>query len=135
MLEVQLGGTAAACRSVYRRMVPRGRGRICTIGSELGLIGDETAPHYAAAKAAIHAFTKSLALEAAPLGIQVNCVAPGPTDTPLMTAELRDPAYIEALPLRRLVAPEEIAATVRFLLADEHTFVGQVLSPNAGAAL
>jgi 2-hydroxycyclohexanecarboxyl-CoA dehydrogenase len=135
MLAVQLGGTLNVARSAYVRMRERGAGAICTIGSELALCGDADAAHYAAAKGAIHAFTKSLAVEAAPHGVRVNCVAPGPTDTPLMTPELRDPAYIESLVLGRLVAPEEIAATVRFVVGAEHNLVGQVISPNAGAVV
>ena len=135
MLDVQLGGTVNVCRAVVPALRADGRGAICTIGSELALIGDGDAPHYAAAKGAIHAFTKSLALELAPHGVRVNVCAPGPTDTPLMTPELRDPAYIESLVLRRLVEPAEIAATVRFLLLEPHTMVGQVVSPNAGAAM
>src|SRR3954464_12500748 len=111
------------------------RGAICRKGLELALCGDADAAHYAAAKGAIHAFTKSLAVEAAPYGVRVNCVAPGPTDTPLMTPELRDPAYIDSLVLRRLVAPEEIAATVRFVTRGAHNLVGQVISPNAGAVV
>jgi NAD(P)-dependent dehydrogenase (short-subunit alcohol dehydrogenase family) len=135
MFDVQLGGTVNVVRGVYARMLARGEGAICTIGSELALCGDADAPHYAAAKGAIHAFTKSLAVEAAPHGIRVNCVAPGPTDTPLMTPELRDPAYIDSLVLGRLVSPAEIAATVRFVLRGEHNLVGQVISPNAGAVV
>jgi 2-hydroxycyclohexanecarboxyl-CoA dehydrogenase len=135
MLAVQLGGTINLARSAYGRMRGRGGGAICTIGSELALCGDADAAHYAAAKGAIHAFTKSLAVEAAPHGVRVNCVAPGPTDTPLMTPELRDPAYIDSLVLRRLVAPEEIAATVLFVTRGAHNLVGQVISPNAGAVV
>jgi NAD(P)-dependent dehydrogenase (short-subunit alcohol dehydrogenase family) len=135
MLAVQLGGTVNVARSAYARMRARGAGAICTIGSELALCGDADAAHYAAAKGAVHAFTKTLALEAAPAGVRVNCVAPGPTDTPLMTPELRDPAYVEGLVLGRLVAPEEIAAAVRFVLLGEHNLVGQVISPNAGAVV
>jgi 2-hydroxycyclohexanecarboxyl-CoA dehydrogenase len=136
MLAVQLGGTVNVARSAYGRMLARGGpGAICTIGSELALCGDADAAHYAAAKGAIHAFTKSLAVEAAPHGIQVNCVAPGPTDTPLMTPEMRDPAYVESLVLQRLVAPEEIAATVLFVTRGAHNLVGQVISPNAGAVI
>jgi 2-hydroxycyclohexanecarboxyl-CoA dehydrogenase len=135
MLAVQLGGTINVARSAYARMRAEGAGAICTIGSELALCGDADAPHYAAAKGAIHAFTKSLAVEAAPHGVRVNCVAPGPTDTPLMTPELRDPAYVESLVLRRLVAPEEIAAAVRFVTRGAHNLVGQVISPNAGAVV
>jgi NAD(P)-dependent dehydrogenase (short-subunit alcohol dehydrogenase family) len=135
MLAVQLGGTLNLARSAYARMRERGAGAICTIGSELALCGDADAAHYAAAKGAIHAFTKSLGVEAAPHGVRVNCVAPGPTDTPLMTPELRDPAYVGSLVLGRLVAPEEIAATVRFVLRGRHNLVGQVISPNAGAVV
>jgi 2-hydroxycyclohexanecarboxyl-CoA dehydrogenase len=143
MLAVQLYGTVNVARSAYGRMLARGGrapgagspGAICTIGSELALCGDADAAHYAAAKGAIHAFTKSLAVEAAPHGIRVNCVAPGPTDTPLMTPELREPAYVDSLVLQRLVAPEEIAATVRFVTRGAHNLVGQVVSPNAGAVM
>jgi 2-hydroxycyclohexanecarboxyl-CoA dehydrogenase len=135
MLAVQLGGTINLARSAYTRMRGRGAGAICTIGSELALCGDADAAHYAAAKGAIHAFTKSLAVEAAPHGIQVNCIAPGPTDTPLMTPELRAPEYVDSLVLKRLVAPDEIAAAVLFVTRVAHNLVGQVISPNAGAVV
>jgi NAD(P)-dependent dehydrogenase (short-subunit alcohol dehydrogenase family) len=135
MLAVLLDGTTNVCRSAYRRMLQRGHGRICTVSSELSFIGDADAAHYAAAKGAINAFTKTLALEAAPYGVQVNGVAPGPADTPLMTPELRDPAYIDSLVLKRLVAPQEVAAAVCWLLLDEHNMCGQLVSPNAGAVI
>jgi 2-hydroxycyclohexanecarboxyl-CoA dehydrogenase len=135
MLAVQLGGTVNLARGAYARMRGRGAGAICTIGSELALCGDADAAHYAAAKGAIHAFTKSFAVEAAPDGVRVNCVAPGPTDTPLMTPDMRNPAYVDSLVLQRLVAPEEIAATVRFVTRGAHNLVGQVISPNAGAVV
>ena len=135
MLEVHVGGTANAWRAVVPRMRARGRGAICAIGSELGIIGDPSAPHYAAAKGAIHAMTKSLAVELAPEGIRVNCVAPGPTDTPLLGDDPNIAGYAEALPLGRVLAPDEIAAVVAFLLLEETNFAGQVVSPNAGAVL
>ena len=135
MLEVHVGGTANAWRAVVPRMRARGRGAICAIGSELGIIGDPSAPHYAAAKGAIHAMTKSLAVELAPEGIRVNCVAPGPTDTPLLGDDPNIAGYTEALPLGRVLAPDEIAAVVAFLLLEDTNFAGQVVSPNAGAVL
>lgn len=136
MVAVVIDGTANVCRSALRRMLPRGRGSICTIGSELGLCGDADAAHYAACKGAVHAMTKTIAREAAPLGVRVNCVAPGPTDTPLMTAEMRDPSYIASLVLQRLVEPTEIAQMVGFVLdAETHNLVGQIISPNAGAVV
>jgi NAD(P)-dependent dehydrogenase (short-subunit alcohol dehydrogenase family) len=135
MLSIHLDGTANACRSVYRRMKERGAGAIVMIGSELGLMGDPEAAHYAAAKGAIHAFAKSLAMEAVRHGIRVNCVAPGPADTPLLTQEMRSPDYVNSLVLQRIVKPDEVADTVAFLMLEEHNFVGAVLSPNAGAVV
>ena len=136
MIAVHVDGTANACRSAIARMLPRGRGSICTIGSELALCGDADACHYAACKGAIHTLTKTLALELAGFGVRVNCVAPGPTDTPLMTEAMRNPSYIDSLVLKRLVDPREIAAAVAFALdANDHNLVGQVISPNAGAVV
>jgi 2-hydroxycyclohexanecarboxyl-CoA dehydrogenase len=135
MLEVHVGGTANAWRAVVPRMRARGRGAICAIGSELGIIGDPSAPHYAAAKGAIHAMVKSLAVELAPDGIRVNCVAPGPTDTALLRDDPNMAGYADALPLGRVLGPDEIAAAVAFVLLEDTNMVGQVVSPNAGAVL
>ena len=135
MFAIHIDGTANACRSVYRRMKERGAGSIVTIGSELGLMGDPEAAHYAAAKGAIHAFTKSLAMEAVRHGVRVNCVAPGPADTPLLKQDMRSPQYLNSLVLQRIVRPEEVADTVAFLMLERHNFVGAVLSPNAGAVV
>jgi 2-hydroxycyclohexanecarboxyl-CoA dehydrogenase len=135
IVDVLLLGTVNVCRSVYPRMRARREGAICTIGSELALLGDGDAVHYASAKGAVHAFTASLALEAATHGVVVNCVAPGPTDTPLMTPELRADPYIDGMVLQRLVEPEEVAACVGFLVLEARAVVGQVVSPNAGAVI
>lgn len=135
MLAVHLGGTYNACVAVLPAMLRAGRGTIVTISSELALAGGEGDAHYAAAKGAIIGFTKSLAVEVASRGVRVNCVAPGPTDTPLLAAPWRDPGYVEALPLRRLVRPEEVAEAVLFLAEEGDYFCGQVLSPNAGAVI
>ncbi|MGI8616321.1 MAG: SDR family NAD(P)-dependent oxidoreductase, partial [Actinomycetota bacterium] len=135
MMAIHIDGTANTCRSVYPRMKERGRGSIVTIGSELGLMGDPEAAHYAAAKGAIHGFSKSLAMEGVAHGIRVNCVAPGPADTPLLKQEMRSPEYVNSLVLGRIVKPEEVADTVAFLMLEQHNFVGAVLSPNAGAVV
>ncbi|MDP8901422.1 MAG: SDR family oxidoreductase, partial [Actinomycetota bacterium] len=137
MLDVHLGGTRNACAAVLPGMIEREEGRVITISSELALGGGEDDAHYAAAKGAIIGFTKSLAAEVADRGVLVNSVAPGPTDTPLLAADSpwREPGYLETLPLRRLVRPEEIAETVLFLAEEGDYFCGQVLSPNAGAVI
>ncbi len=137
MLDVHLGGTRNACAAVLPGMIEREEGRVITISSELALGGGEDDAHYAAAKGAIIGFTKSLAAEVADRGVLVNSVAPGPTDTPLLAPDSpwREPAYLETLPLRRLVRPEEIAETVLFLAEEGDYFCGQVLSPNAGAVI
>lgn len=137
MLSVHLGGTRNACAAVLPGMLETGRGTIITISSELALGGGVEDAHYAAAKGAIIGFTKSLAAEVADRGIRVNSVAPGPTDTPLLEPDSpwRNPAFLETLPLRRLVRSEEVAETVLFLAEEGGYFCGQVLSPNAGAVI
>ena len=137
MLAVHLGGVANACWAVVPTMLESGIGTIVTISSELALAGGDGDAHYAAAKGAILGFTRSLGAELAPHGIRVNSVAPGPTDTPLLAEDSpwRRPAYLESLPLGRLVRPEEAADTVLFVLEEGTYFYGQTLSPNAGAVI
>jgi 2-hydroxycyclohexanecarboxyl-CoA dehydrogenase len=135
MLAVHVLGTVHAWQCVLPHMLSRGSGAVCAIGSELALCGDPTAPHYAAAKGAIHALVKSVAVEVAPGGVRVNCVAPGPTDTPLLHDDPHRDEYAAVLPLRRLLTPDEIAAAVCFTLLEDTNLVGQVISPNAGAVL
>lgn len=137
MLRIHVGGTMHACAAVVPAMRRAGRGQIVTISSELGLAGGDGEAHYAAAKGAIIGFTRSLGAELAPHGIRVTSVAPGPTDTPLLAADSpwRAPDYLAALPLRRLVRPDEVAETVAFLVGEGSYFAGQVVSPNAGAVI
>jgi 2-hydroxycyclohexanecarboxyl-CoA dehydrogenase len=135
MVDVHVHGTANAWRAVLPGMRARRRGSVCAIGSDLGIVGDPSAPHYAAAKGAIHAMTKSLAVELAPEGIRVNCVAPGPTDTPLLAEDPNAATYAGWLPLGRVLEPAEVAATVCWVLLEDTNLLGQVVSPNAGAAI
>jgi 2-hydroxycyclohexanecarboxyl-CoA dehydrogenase len=136
MLRVHLGGTWHTCREVAPRMAARGRGAIVNTSSELALCGAELHAHYCAAKGAIIGLTKSLALELAGRGVRVNVVAPGATDTALLTDTWRTPEYLDSLPLRRVSTPAEMAASVAFLASDAATYVtGIVLSPNSGAVI
>lgn len=136
VFSVNVEGTYRCIRAVLPGMLERGRGCIVNTASELAFVGEPLLVHYSASKAAILGLTKALAREVGPLGIRVNAVAPGPTDTRILTEEERSDAYAARLPLRRLGRPEEIAATTAFLCSDEASwYSGQVLSPNGGAVM
>jgi 2-hydroxycyclohexanecarboxyl-CoA dehydrogenase len=137
MLHVHLGGLVNTVRAVLPGMLSRGAGHIVAISSDLGVGGGDGDAHYAAAKGAIIGFVRSLAAEVAGRGIQVNSVAPGPTDTPLLAPESpwRAPQYLATLPARRLARPDEIAATVRFVLEEGSFMAGEVISVNSGAVI
>jgi 2-hydroxycyclohexanecarboxyl-CoA dehydrogenase len=136
MLTVHLGGLANFARAALPGMTQRRSGSVLAVSSELAVGGGDGDAHYAAAKGAIIGLVRSLAAEAAPYGVRVNSVAPGPTDTPLLAPDSpwREPSYLAALPARRLATPAEIAVAVRFAL--ENSFlVGEVLSVNSGAVI
>lgn len=137
MLGVILGGTVNTCAAVLPHMLAQDSGAVIAISSELALGGSATDLHYVAAKGAVLGLIKSLAAEFAATGVRLNAVAPGPTDTPLLAADSlwREPDYLAALPLGRLVRPEEIAATVYYLATEGVVYCGEVLSPNAGAVI
>lgn len=137
MLRVHLGGLTNLVRATLAGMVERGEGTIVAITSELAIGGGSEDAHYAAAKGAIIGFVRSLAAEVAPRGVRVNAVAPGPCDTPLLApnSPWRDPSYLATLPTGRLASPEEIAATVQFLVDEGSFVVGEVISVNSGAVI
>jgi NAD(P)-dependent dehydrogenase (short-subunit alcohol dehydrogenase family) len=137
MLRVHLGGAMHLARAAAPGMVARGNGSIVAITSELAIGGGSGDAHYAAAKGAVIGLVRSLAAELAPHGVRVNGVAPGPTDTPMLGADSpwRSPEYLATLPLGRLVAPEEVALVVGFLVEDGTFATGEIVSPNAGAVI
>ncbi|MFL5287521.1 MAG: SDR family NAD(P)-dependent oxidoreductase [Rhodopila sp.] len=135
ILSVHLKGMFFMAQAVYPAMLARGRGCIINVASQRGLKGAANSAPYSAAKAGIIGFTRALSWEAAPRGIRVNAIAPGPIETDL-TATM-DPAdrqvFIKALPAGRFGRPEEIAATALLLAGPEGGFyVGATLSPNGG---
>jgi 2-hydroxycyclohexanecarboxyl-CoA dehydrogenase len=136
MLRVHLGGLANFARAALPGMMRRGTGNIVAVSSELAVGGGDGDAHYAAAKGAIIGLVRSLAAEAAPSGVRVNSVAPGPTDTPLLAPDSpwREPGYLATLPARRLATPAEIAAAVRFVVGNGF-MVGEVVSVNSGAVI
>lgn len=137
MLGVHLGGLVNVTRAVLPGMVERGAGCVVAISSEMAIGGGDGDAHYAAAKGAILGMVRSLALEVAESGVRVNCVAPGPTDTPLLAPDSpwRAPEYLATLPCGRLARPEEIARAVRFLVEEGSQLVGEVISVNSGAVI
>jgi 2-hydroxycyclohexanecarboxyl-CoA dehydrogenase len=137
MLRVNLSGTAIVCAAVLPSMVERGRGAVVTISSDLGVGGSEGDVHYAASKGAIVGLTRALATEVDGTGVSVNTVAPGAADTPMLEADSpwRAAGFLDTLPVRRLVRPDEIAAAAVFLVDVGPAVSGQVVSPNAGATI
>jgi 3-oxoacyl-[acyl-carrier protein] reductase len=136
MLDVNLTGVMRTCRAVLPAMLASRWGRIVNIASNLGTKGGADMSHYAAAKAGIIGFTRSLAWEVSSANVLVNCVSPGPFHTPMF--EKVSPEWKEAklreLPLGRFGHAEEVAPAV-LLLASEpggNLFVGQNLGPNSG---
>jgi len=132
---VHLKGMYFMAQAVYPAMVARGRGCIINIASQLGFKGGANNTAYSAAKAGIIGFTRALAYEAAPKGVRVNAIAPGPIETDLTrnAGEEWRAAFKARLPVGRFGEPEEIAATA-LLLAGPYGgyYAGATLSPNGG---
>ena len=138
LVAVNLRGTFLVGREALRVMTRRRRGRIINIASELAYLGCERMSVYCASKGAVVSLTRSWAREFAP-DILVNAIAPGPTDTPMLTAEYMEPATVAGsgnVPLGRIGRPEEIAAAAVFLANPANSYMtGQCISPNGGAVM
>jgi acetoacetyl-CoA reductase len=135
VLNVNLSGAFQMTKAVLEHMIARGSGRIINISSVIGETGNVGQANYAASKAGLSGFTKSLALEMAQRGITVNCVAPGFIETEMVAAipEAALAKVVEKIPQRRLGRPDEVARVVRFLLEDESGYItGAVYSINGG---
>jgi len=138
MLAVNLKSTIICSRAAVDSMISKHSGKIINISSDSGLNGSSGCVVYSAAKAGVIGFTKALAREMSEYGINVNCVAPGPTQTPLWERFVREkPEILDsarlATPAKRIGQPEEIAAAVLFLASDEANWmIGQTLGVNGG---
>ena len=139
MLAVNLTGVFNCTRAAVPPMKEARAGRIINISSTAGQRGEAFCSHYAATKGALISFTKSLAVELAPHGILVNCVAPGWVVTDMTRDDLlgaRRESILQTIPLSRAGTPDEIAGAVLYLASDLSTFVtGEVLNVNGGAVL
>lgn len=131
-------GPVNMCSAFLPAMSEAGRGRVVNLASDAGRVGSAGETIYAGAKGGVIALTKSLAREMARSGITVNCVCPGPTDTPLfgsLPEKLRG-ALVKAIPFRRLAQPEEVAAAAAFFVSPETTYItGQTLSVSGGLTM
>jgi len=151
MLDVHIKGTFLCTQAVIPDMIAANWGRIINTASVAGMEGGPQNAHYAAAKAAIIGFTRSLALEYARSGITVNAVAPGLIDNILQAVEGRAEGstvagnissakaeqvkqfFLRRIPMRKLGTPQDIAYAHLYLASDEAEYVtGQILSPNGG---
>lgn len=135
VIDVNLGGCFNMCRAVIEDMRERRFGRIVNMGSVNGLSGQAGQCNYAATKAGLVGFTKSLALEGASRNITANVIAPGYTDTAMVGAVPPEvlAQILKAVPAGRLATASEIARAVVFLAADDSAFItGITLSINGG---
>jgi 2-hydroxycyclohexanecarboxyl-CoA dehydrogenase len=142
ILGINLKGPIACMRAALRVMIPQEYGKIVTISSDAGRVGSTGEAVYSAAKGGLIALTKTVAREVARHHINVNCVCPGPSDTPLFRNEFAaaSPKLAESLkrviPWGRLGVPEDIAPAVVFLASDEAGFItGQTLSVSGGLTM
>lgn len=134
VLDVHVDGAFHLTRAVLPGMLDAGWGRIVNIASEAVWLG-QTSVQYAAAKAALVGFTRSLARQVAGAGVNVNAVAPGPVETPMLLDNTAAEIELEraTVLIGRFLRPDEIAATIAFLAGPGgDAYVGQVLSPNGG---
>jgi len=135
VLAVNLFGAFHMTKAVLEHMIERGSGRIVNISSVIGETGNVGQANYAASKAGLFGFSKSLALEMAQRGITINCVAPGFIETEMVAAipKAALDKVIERIPQRRLGRPDEVARVVRFLIDDDSSYVtGAVYTVNGG---
>lgn len=139
MIALNLKTTLLVCQAVLGKMVERQYGKIINTGAIAGKVGGPNMVAYSAVKGGIIALTKSLAIEMAPFKINVNCVCPGPVETPgfrKLFDGVDDHVAAEITALKRIGKPEEVASAVLYLAADESAFItGQAISVDGGATM
>jgi len=142
ILAINLIGPLACTHAALRQMITQGSGKVVFIASDAGRVGSTGEAVYSAAKGGLIALTKTLAREMARHRINVNCVCPGPSDTPLFQKEFAavSPKLAESLkrviPWGRLGVPDDVAPAVVFLASDDAGFItGQTLSVSGGLTM
>jgi 2-hydroxycyclohexanecarboxyl-CoA dehydrogenase len=138
LIDLNFLGTVMVTRAFVDGMMERRSGRIVTVASDAGRVGSLGETVYSGTKGGVIAFTKALAREMARYDVTVNCVCPGPTDTPLMAAvpdKIKD-AFARVTPMRRLAKPSEVADAILFFAGPQSQFItGQVLSVSGGLTM
>jgi 2-hydroxycyclohexanecarboxyl-CoA dehydrogenase len=141
VLAINLRGPMAVAHAVLPAMIERGGGALVFVSSDAGRVGSSGEVVYSAAKGGTIAFAKGLAREVSRHLIRVNCVAPGPTDTPFLNIFGSDSekilsAMVRQTPLRRLASPDDVAAAIAFLASDDARHItGQTLSVSGGLTM
>ena len=139
-MDLNLKGTWAACRAAIPAMKTRSFGRVVIISSTAGQRGEANVSNYAASKGGQIAFTKSLAAELGPFGINVNSVAPGWVDTDMCADVFTDPKFRksieDSIPVGRVATPEDIGWPIVFLCSEWARHInGEILNVNGGSVL
>jgi len=138
VINLNFVGPMRLTKALLPQMFERKSGRIVNVSSDAGRVGSLGETVYSGAKAGLIGFTKSLAREGARYNVTVNCVCPGPTDTPLMAAvpeKIRE-AFIKAIPMRRFGQPADVAAAICFFAGPQTDYItGQVLSVSGGLTM
>lgn len=138
VMAINLMGPIRLTRRLLPKMFEMRGGKVINVASDAGRVGSLGETVYSAAKGGLIAFTKGLAREAARYSVNVNCVCPGPTDTPLYQAvpEKFREAFVRAIPFRRVAQPKEIADAIVFFASPASDYVtGQVLSVSGGLTM
>ena len=138
LIELNYVGTVRVTHAFLPPMIERSRGKIVQVSSDAARAGSGGEAVYSGAKGAVVSFTKAIARETARYGLNVNCVCPGPTDTPLLASipEKQRAALIRAIPFRRFGKPSEVADAVLFFVSSKADYLtGQVLSVSGGLTM
>ena len=136
VIDINLVGAYNTVKQVYPVMLKKRSGKIINVSSVAGVMGNPGQTNYAASKAGLIGFTKSIAKELGSRGICCNAIAPGFVRTPMTTAFADKDEFVNAIPMKRFAEPEEIANLVLFLASDMANYItGEVIRIDGGMAM